>query len=241
MVCGTTIPHPQRGASYPLTWFETLDWLFLLGTSAGLSGRGHPQALIGNNFSVRRAAYHRHRHLSRPGIHGHRRPRADERGRAVGALEDRLSRRFRRDAVYAATAVGFRADAPALPLDARRAARGLARAVCHHLRHSDTRHLAASGRSCSAPPLCCPSCCSRRGTAWCWADAAALPPPATALARALLPALRLLLRNGFRQHVADEARNPLEGPAVLAGTDDTKKKAGTFRTGLFSLCTAADQ
>ncbi len=58
MVCGTTMPHPQRHASFPLTSFETLDWLFLLGTSAGLSGHGHPQALIGNNFSVRRAAYH---------------------------------------------------------------------------------------------------------------------------------------------------------------------------------------
>jgi cellulose synthase/poly-beta-1,6-N-acetylglucosamine synthase-like glycosyltransferase len=57
MVCGTTLPHPGKDAKYPLTWFETLDWMFLLGASAGLSGRGHPQALIGNNFTVRREAY----------------------------------------------------------------------------------------------------------------------------------------------------------------------------------------
>jgi cellulose synthase/poly-beta-1,6-N-acetylglucosamine synthase-like glycosyltransferase len=58
MVCGTTLPHPEMQAKYPLTWFETLDWMFLLGASAGLSGKGHPQALIGNNYTVRREAYH---------------------------------------------------------------------------------------------------------------------------------------------------------------------------------------
>lgn len=58
MVCGTTLPNPTQETAYPLTWFETLDWLFLLGTSAGLSGSGHPQALIGNNFSVRRETYY---------------------------------------------------------------------------------------------------------------------------------------------------------------------------------------
>ena len=57
MVCGTTLPHPEMHAKFPLTWFETLDWMFLLGTSAGLSGAGHPQALIGNNYTVRREAY----------------------------------------------------------------------------------------------------------------------------------------------------------------------------------------
>lgn len=57
MVCGTTLPHPTLHAKHPLTWFETLDWMFLLGTSAGLSGTGHPQALIGNNYAVRRETY----------------------------------------------------------------------------------------------------------------------------------------------------------------------------------------
>ncbi len=57
MVCGTTLPDPQKGSTDPLTWFETLDWLFLLGSCTGMSGSGHPQALIGNNYSVSRAAY----------------------------------------------------------------------------------------------------------------------------------------------------------------------------------------
>jgi cellulose synthase/poly-beta-1,6-N-acetylglucosamine synthase-like glycosyltransferase len=57
MVCGTTLPHPELGARQPLTWFETLDWMFLLGACAGLAGRGRPLGLIGNNFSVRREAY----------------------------------------------------------------------------------------------------------------------------------------------------------------------------------------
>ncbi|RPH94595.1 glycosyltransferase, partial [candidate division KSB1 bacterium] len=30
MVCGTTLPHPQQHSRFPLTAFETLDWLFLL-------------------------------------------------------------------------------------------------------------------------------------------------------------------------------------------------------------------
>lgn len=57
MVCGTTIPNPSRYAVYPLTWFETVDWLFLLGASAALSGQGVPQGLIGNNYAVSLAAY----------------------------------------------------------------------------------------------------------------------------------------------------------------------------------------
>ncbi|MDD5087506.1 MAG: glycosyltransferase [bacterium] len=58
MVCGTTLPHPRENAKCPLTQMETLDWLFLLGSCTGMSGKGHPQALIGNNYSVRKAAYH---------------------------------------------------------------------------------------------------------------------------------------------------------------------------------------
>jgi cellulose synthase/poly-beta-1,6-N-acetylglucosamine synthase-like glycosyltransferase len=57
MVCGTTIPNPNHHAVYPLTWFETVDWLFLLGASAALSGQGEPQALIGNNYAVLLKAY----------------------------------------------------------------------------------------------------------------------------------------------------------------------------------------
>ncbi|MBU0508521.1 glycosyltransferase [bacterium] len=57
MVCGMTLPHPHEHATFPLTWFETLDWLFLLGACTGMSGKGRPQALIGNNYSIRRAAY----------------------------------------------------------------------------------------------------------------------------------------------------------------------------------------
>jgi 1,2-diacylglycerol 3-beta-glucosyltransferase len=57
MVCGTTIPNPNHHAVYPLTWFETVDWLFLLGSSAALSGQGEPQALIGNNYAVSLRAY----------------------------------------------------------------------------------------------------------------------------------------------------------------------------------------
>lgn len=57
MVCGTTLPHPRENARFPLTLMETLDWLFLLGSCTGMSGKGHPQALIGNNYSVRKAAY----------------------------------------------------------------------------------------------------------------------------------------------------------------------------------------
>lgn len=57
MVCGTTVPNPKRHVVFPLTWFETVDWLFLLGASAALSGQGEPQALIGNNYSVSMQAY----------------------------------------------------------------------------------------------------------------------------------------------------------------------------------------
>jgi cellulose synthase/poly-beta-1,6-N-acetylglucosamine synthase-like glycosyltransferase len=57
MVCGTTIPNPHSHTRLPLTWFETVDWLFLLGSSAALSGQGEPQALIGNNYAVSMNAY----------------------------------------------------------------------------------------------------------------------------------------------------------------------------------------
>lgn len=57
MVCGTTLPHPRENAKSSLTPLETLDWLFLLGSCTGMSGKGHPQALIGNNYSVRKSAY----------------------------------------------------------------------------------------------------------------------------------------------------------------------------------------
>jgi cellulose synthase/poly-beta-1,6-N-acetylglucosamine synthase-like glycosyltransferase len=57
MICGTTLPNPDSEARAVLTRFETLDWLFLLGSALGLSGRGYPQALIGNNYSVRMSAY----------------------------------------------------------------------------------------------------------------------------------------------------------------------------------------
>lgn len=57
MVCGMTLPKSERQPRRWLTRFETLDWLFLLGSSAGLSGRRSPQALIGNNYSVRRETY----------------------------------------------------------------------------------------------------------------------------------------------------------------------------------------
>lgn len=57
MVCGTTLPSSGGRGDKLLTKLETLDWLFLLGSSAGLSGNGEPQALIGNNYSVRRETY----------------------------------------------------------------------------------------------------------------------------------------------------------------------------------------
>ena len=57
MVCGTTMPNPSRHAVHPLTSLETVDWLFLLGSSAALSGQGEPQALIGNNYAVSLKAY----------------------------------------------------------------------------------------------------------------------------------------------------------------------------------------
>ena len=57
MVCGPIYPDPQRGSRVPLTWFETVDVAFLLGTCAGFSGLGKTQALIGSNFAVRRETY----------------------------------------------------------------------------------------------------------------------------------------------------------------------------------------
>jgi cellulose synthase/poly-beta-1,6-N-acetylglucosamine synthase-like glycosyltransferase len=57
MVCGPIYPDPHRANRIPLTWFETIDVAFLLGTCAGFSGLGKTQALIGSNFAVRREAY----------------------------------------------------------------------------------------------------------------------------------------------------------------------------------------
>jgi cellulose synthase/poly-beta-1,6-N-acetylglucosamine synthase-like glycosyltransferase len=57
LLCGTTLPNPDKSPNRLLTRFETLDWLFLLGSSAGLSGKGHPQGLIGNNYAVSKSVY----------------------------------------------------------------------------------------------------------------------------------------------------------------------------------------
>jgi cellulose synthase/poly-beta-1,6-N-acetylglucosamine synthase-like glycosyltransferase len=57
MVCGMTIPDPEPDGHPMLTAFETLDWMFLLGASTGLSGLGRPKGLIGNNYSVRKSTY----------------------------------------------------------------------------------------------------------------------------------------------------------------------------------------
>jgi 1,2-diacylglycerol 3-beta-glucosyltransferase len=57
MVCGTTIPLRTTQTTPLLTQFETIDWLFLLGSAGGLSGKGQTQALIGNNYSVRMETY----------------------------------------------------------------------------------------------------------------------------------------------------------------------------------------
>ncbi|MFH1010342.1 MAG: glycosyltransferase [bacterium] len=57
LVGGITLPHPRaiRGRLFGI--LETLDWAFLLGASSTLSGRGHSQAIIGNNLSLSRQAY----------------------------------------------------------------------------------------------------------------------------------------------------------------------------------------
>jgi cellulose synthase/poly-beta-1,6-N-acetylglucosamine synthase-like glycosyltransferase len=57
MLCGTTLPNTAKIQPNLLTKFETLDWLFLLGSSVGLSGKGHPEGLIGNNYAVRKSVY----------------------------------------------------------------------------------------------------------------------------------------------------------------------------------------
>lgn len=57
MVCGTTLPRSRGGKNGPLRWFEMIDWLYLLGVSTAFSGLRIPQALIGNNFSIRKQTY----------------------------------------------------------------------------------------------------------------------------------------------------------------------------------------
>jgi cellulose synthase/poly-beta-1,6-N-acetylglucosamine synthase-like glycosyltransferase len=57
MVCGTTLPNPHEKPNPMLNRFETLDWAFLLGACVSLSGRGNSQALVGNNFSIRKTTY----------------------------------------------------------------------------------------------------------------------------------------------------------------------------------------
>lgn len=57
LVGGITLPHRDSIQGNPIAALETLDWAFLLGASAMLSGRGHSQAIIGNNLSVSREAY----------------------------------------------------------------------------------------------------------------------------------------------------------------------------------------
>ncbi len=57
LVGGITLPRPETLRGNPIAVIETLDWAFLLGASATLSGRGHSQAIIGNNLSLSREAY----------------------------------------------------------------------------------------------------------------------------------------------------------------------------------------
>jgi cellulose synthase/poly-beta-1,6-N-acetylglucosamine synthase-like glycosyltransferase len=59
MVCGMTLPASTNGHAPAFHKFERCDWYFLLGVTAGFSGRGNAQALIGNNYAVRRATYER--------------------------------------------------------------------------------------------------------------------------------------------------------------------------------------
>ncbi len=57
MVCGITVPNLESHTRFPFTWFETLDWLLLMGVCSGFAGRDRAQALIGNNYAVRASTY----------------------------------------------------------------------------------------------------------------------------------------------------------------------------------------
>jgi cellulose synthase/poly-beta-1,6-N-acetylglucosamine synthase-like glycosyltransferase len=57
IVCGLTLPDLKKEPGFPMTWFEAVDWSYLLGVCAGFAGLSHPLALIGNNYAVRRSAY----------------------------------------------------------------------------------------------------------------------------------------------------------------------------------------
>lgn len=57
LVGGITLPHKSAAQKNLFAALETLDWAFLLGASSTLSGRGHSQAIIGNNLSISREAY----------------------------------------------------------------------------------------------------------------------------------------------------------------------------------------
>jgi len=57
IVCGLTLPDLRKSPGFPITWFEAVDWSYLLGVCAGFAGISRPLALIGNNYSVRRSAY----------------------------------------------------------------------------------------------------------------------------------------------------------------------------------------
>ncbi len=57
LVGGITLPFREAARKNLITALETLDWAFLLGASATLSGRGHSQTIIGNNLSISREAY----------------------------------------------------------------------------------------------------------------------------------------------------------------------------------------
>ncbi|MCB9391281.1 MAG: glycosyltransferase [Calditrichaeota bacterium] len=57
MVCGITLPDYDL-TSDTVTKLETVDWALLLGACAGMCRLGFPLALVGNNYAVRRTAYH---------------------------------------------------------------------------------------------------------------------------------------------------------------------------------------
>ncbi|RQV98284.1 glycosyltransferase [bacterium] len=57
IVCGITLPRLNLAPGFPMTWFESVDWSFLLGVCAGFAGIAKPLALIGNNYAVRRETY----------------------------------------------------------------------------------------------------------------------------------------------------------------------------------------
>lgn len=59
MVCGMTIPISQNGLAPVFHQLEKQDWYYLLGVAAGFAGHGNSQALIGNNYAVRKATYDR--------------------------------------------------------------------------------------------------------------------------------------------------------------------------------------